>query len=149
MVLMFQREVAQKLMGKPGTKAYGPLAILAQLCAKPVKLIVLGPGAFSPPPKVESEVVRFDPRADAPPLVERRGMLNLLHRGFAQRRKTLANNFSGALVPAELTPVLEAQGLAPNIRAEAIAPAGWLALIHALRATHPEAHARLTKTGTG
>jgi 16S rRNA (adenine1518-N6/adenine1519-N6)-dimethyltransferase len=134
MVLMFQLEVAQKLMGEPGTKAYGPLSVVAQLCCRLVRLVKLGPGSFRPAPKVDSAVVQFDPRDGAPSLPERKALLAFLHRSFAHRRKTLANNWQGALPPEAL---LEA-GLDPTLRAEAIAPALWLSATRHLLNHHPE-----------
>ena len=62
MVLMFQLEVGQKLLGKPGEKDYGPLSILAQLTTRMTRLMKLGPGAFRPAPKVDSVVLLFEPR---------------------------------------------------------------------------------------
>lgn len=134
MVLMFQLEVAQKLMGEPGTKAYGPLSVVAQLCCRLVRLVKLGPGSFRPAPKVDSAVVQFDPRNGAPSLLERKALLAFLHRSFTHRRKTLANNWQGALPPEAL---LEA-GLDPTLRAEAIAPALWLSATRHLLIHHPE-----------
>lgn len=120
MVLMFQLEVGRKLMGGPSTKEYGPLAILAQLCCRLTKLMTLGPGSFRPAPKVDSAVLLFERRAEAPSLAERRALLALLHRAFASRRKTLSNN---------LGPEAEALGLDPRARAEALPPAAWLAAL--------------------
>ena len=134
MVLMFQLEVAQKLMGEPGTKAYGPLSVLAQLCARLTRLMKLGPGSFRPAPTVDSAVVLFEPRAGAPSLAERKALLAVLHRSFAHRRKTLANNWQGGL-PAE---ALSEAGLAPALRAEVIPPAAWLSATRILLMHHPE-----------
>jgi len=134
MVLMFQLEVAQKLMGVPGTKAYGPLSVLAQLCSRLTRLVKLGPGSFRPAPKVDSAVVQFDPRADAPMLAERRALLAFLHRSFAHRRKTLANNWQGTLSPEALSNA----GLSPQLRAEVIAPPAWLEATRKLMQVHPE-----------
>ena len=134
MVLMFQLEVAQKLMGVAGTKAYGPLSVLAQLCARLTRLVKLGPGSFRPSPKVDSAVVQFEPREDAPSLVERRAMLTVLHRSFAHRRKTLANNWVGTLSAEALTKV----GLTSTLRAEVIAPSAWLEATRRLIHQHPE-----------
>ncbi|WP_338029082.1 16S rRNA (adenine(1518)-N(6)/adenine(1519)-N(6))-dimethyltransferase RsmA [Geothrix oryzisoli] len=134
MALMFQLEVAQKLMGEPGTKAYGPLSVLAQLCARLTRLVKLGPGSFRPAPKVDSAVVQFDPRLDAPSLAERRALLAVLHRSFGHRRKTLANNWQGTLTAEALT----AAGLASALRAEVIAPAAWLSATRTLLNQHPE-----------
>lgn len=134
MVLMFQLEVAQKLMGVPSSKAYGPLSVLAQLCARLTRLVKLGPGSFRPAPKVDSAVVLFEPIVNAPSLEERRALLTVLHRSFAHRRKTLANNWQGIL-SAE---ALNAAGLASTLRAEVIAPASWLSATRALLIHHPE-----------
>ena len=134
MVLMFQLEVAQKLMGVPGTKAYGPLSVLAQLCARLTRLVKLGPGSFRPAPKVDSAVVQFEPRMDAPSLAERRTLLAVLHHSFTHRRKTLANNWQGML-PAE---ALSSVGLASALRAEVITPSAWLLATRELLKSHPE-----------
>ena len=134
LVLMFQLEVAQKLMGEAGTKAYGPLSVLAQLCTRMTRLARLGPGSFRPAPKVDSAVLQFEPRPDAPDPDERRALLFLLHRAFAHRRKTLANACQGMLAPEALAEA----GLGPGLRAEAIAPSAWLAALRILRPHHPE-----------
>jgi 16S rRNA (adenine1518-N6/adenine1519-N6)-dimethyltransferase len=134
MVLMFQLEVAQKLMGVPATKAYGPLSVLAQLCARLTRLVKLGPGSFRPAPKVDSAVLLFEPREDAPSLAERKALLAVLHRSFTHRRKTLANNWQGALPAEALTTV----GLASALRAEVIAPAAWLDVTRKLMSQYPE-----------
>lgn len=134
MVLMFQLEVALKLMGEPGTKAYGPMSVLAQLCARLTRLVKLGPGSFRPAPKVDSAVVQFEPRSGAPSLAERRALLTALHRSFGHRRKTLANNWQG-LLPAES---LSEAGLAPALRAEVVPPAAWLSATRALLIQYPE-----------
>lgn len=134
MVLMFQLEVGQKLMGEPGTKAYGPLSVLAQLCARLTRLVKLGPGSFRPAPKVDSAVVLFEPRPDAPALAERKALLSVLHRSFAHRRKTLANNWQGVLSADDLTRV----GLEATLRAEVIAPPTWLDATRKLIHQHSE-----------
>jgi 16S rRNA (adenine1518-N6/adenine1519-N6)-dimethyltransferase len=134
LVLMFQLEVAQKLMGVPGTKAYGPLSVLAQLCARLTRLVKLGPGSFRPAPKVDSAVVLFEPRADAPSLAERKHLLTVLHRSFTHRRKTLANNWQGVLSAEALTEV----GLASALRAEVVPPSIWLSAARALVIQQPE-----------
>ena len=128
MVLMFQREVGEKLTGKPGSKAYGPLSALAQLCCRMTRLLRLGPGAFDPSPKVESVVLRFEPLPDAPPVAERQAFLDFLHNSFAHRRKTLLNNWAGKPEAEPLAIELERQGLALNARAEALDPSRMLGL---------------------
>lgn len=128
MVLMFQLEVGQKILGSPGTKAYGPLSVLAQACSRPSRLLKLGPGSFDPAPKVDSAVLLFEPHPDPLPVAERKGFLDFLHRGFAHRRKTLVNNWQGWL-PAEAGRAwLEAEGLGPASRPEAVSVELWRAL---------------------
>lgn len=128
MVFMFQAEVGHRLLGRPGTRDYGPLSILAQLCCRMERLVKLGPGSFAPPPKVDSVVLLFRPREQAPELAERRGILDLLHRGFAQRRKTLANNLQAWLGPEEARNLLHRAGIRPDLRPEAVDPSGWRTL---------------------
>ncbi|HJU84614.1 MAG TPA: 16S rRNA (adenine(1518)-N(6)/adenine(1519)-N(6))-dimethyltransferase RsmA [Holophagaceae bacterium] len=132
MVLMFQLEVGQKILGEPGRKAYGPLSVLAQLCARVTRLAKLGPGSFRPSPKVDSVVLQFEPRPDAPDLATRARLLDLLHRSFAHRRKTLHNNWAGWEAADPLHKALEAQNLPASLRAEALAPNQWLHLAQAL-----------------
>ena len=125
MVFMFQLEVGQKLLGRPGEKEYGPLSILAQLCCRLTRLLKLGPGAFRPAPKVDSAVLLFEPRADAVPRAQRRALLAFLHTSFGHRRKTLANNWQVRFTPDQARSLLAASALAPAIRAEAVPPAAW------------------------
>ena len=133
MVLMFQLEVGQKLLGQPGEKAYGPLSVLAQLTTRMTRLMKLGPGAVRPAPKVDSVVLLFEPRGDAPEHPQRKEMLALLHLSFAHRRKTLANNWQARMAPGEIASILEAVGLPPAVRAEAVPLETWLSLLHRLR----------------
>lgn len=135
MVLMFQLEVGQKIQGKHGTKEYGPLSVLAQLCCRVTRLMKLGPGSFRPAPKVDSVVLRFDPLPDAPEANSRKALLNLLHRSFAHRRKTLANNWQAFLAPDEARATLGSVGLPMAIRAEAVPPETWLSLLQSLQET--------------
>ncbi|MBP1626602.1 MAG: ksgA [Holophagaceae bacterium] len=132
MVLMFQLEVGQRILGVPGTKDYGPLSILSQSVARVTRIMKLGPGSFRPAPKVDSIVLLFEPRPDALPLAERKPLLDLLHRSFAQRRKTLANNWGGWLSPEEIQGVLEAEKLSPSVRAEAVPVANWISILRRL-----------------
>jgi len=126
MVMMFQLEVGQKLMGHPGEKNYGPLSVLAQSVANMKTVVKLGPGSFAPPPKVDSIVLLFEPKSDAPTLDERRAMLSMLHSSFAHRRKTIANNWSSVLSDAQINSICSTTGISASSRAEAIAPPKWL-----------------------
>ncbi|MDP2877605.1 MAG: 16S rRNA (adenine(1518)-N(6)/adenine(1519)-N(6))-dimethyltransferase RsmA [Holophaga sp.] len=133
MVLMFQLEVGQKILGKPGTKEFGPLSVLAQLCCRVTRLMKLGPGAFRPSPKVDSVVLRFDPRPDAPSFETRRELLILLHRSFAHRRKTLSNNWQGLVDGERTAEILESLNLPGQVRAEAVPVEAWMELLGRLR----------------
>ena len=132
MVLMFQLEVGQKLTGRPGEKNYGPLSVLAQSAANIRTLIKLGPGSFSPPPKVDSIVLLFEPKPGAPTPDERRAMLSVLHRSFAHRRKTIANNWSSFLSGQQINSVCSAVGISASSRAETIAPPKWVEIARCL-----------------
>jgi 16S rRNA (adenine1518-N6/adenine1519-N6)-dimethyltransferase len=128
LTLMFQREVADRLLAQTRTPSYGRLAVIAQWRCKVRRLFDLPPGAFTPPPKVTSTVLRLEPRLDALKadfaLVER-----VTAAGFGQRRKMLRSSLK-SLGDAE--GLLARTGLAPTARAEEIDVAGFLALAKAL-----------------
>jgi len=118
-IVMVQREVAERLRAVPGTKAYGPLAVLTQIVARPQRGFVVSPGAFVPRPEVDSEVVLIAPsrelRADAHDFETFRRLVMTV---FGQRRKQLANSLrSLADEPAEL---LRSTGIDPKRRPETL-----------------------------
>ncbi len=129
LVFMFQLEVGQKILGQPGTKEYGPLSVLSQLCCQVTRLMKLGPGSFRPAPKVDSVVLRFDPLPEAPDYPTRQALLGLLHRSFAHRRKTLVNNWQGFVDPEITAGILAELKLPGLVRAEAIPVATWTELL--------------------
>jgi 16S rRNA (adenine1518-N6/adenine1519-N6)-dimethyltransferase len=136
LVLMFQKEVARRLVAGPGDPAYGSLSLATQYRAQAELLFTVPRGAFAPPPKVESAVVRLVPRAEPllPPAAER-VFETLLRAGFTQRRKTFLNSAagSGRAVPREaLARGLEALGLTERARAEEIPLEGFLRLAREL-----------------
>jgi 16S rRNA (adenine1518-N6/adenine1519-N6)-dimethyltransferase len=138
-VFLVQREVAERLAATPGTHAWGIVSVLLQREAEVSIERIVPPGAFLPPPKVDSAVLCavFRPPADAiaDPIRFRR----LVKAGFGQRRKTLANALKAARVadPAALGRALEAAGVDPGRRAETLAVAEWAALDRALGAAGP------------
>jgi 16S rRNA (adenine1518-N6/adenine1519-N6)-dimethyltransferase len=141
LVLMFQREVAERIVAVPGSKNYGRLAVLAQWRSEPRILFDIAPSAFVPPPKVVSAVVRLVPRSDPLPCD-----LTMLERvtaaAFGQRRKILRQSLKALGVePAAL---LEPAGIAPTARAEEIPVEGFVAMARALadirKASHNAAH---------
>lgn len=131
MQFVLQLEVAERLLAGPGTKAFGPLSVIAALRTRREKLRLLAPGCFRPPPKVTSCALRLE-RLAAPPLPahEIDAVEAWLHRGFAQRRKTLANNLAEHRGPVQ--EFLVARGLPPDARAEAVPARDWLDLARAL-----------------
>jgi 16S rRNA (adenine1518-N6/adenine1519-N6)-dimethyltransferase len=121
-VLMVQREVADRVAAAPGSRDYGLLSVMVQMYGPVEKLFTLPPGAFTPPPKVHSTVFRwrFAPRF-AELDVEPAGFSGFLRRGFAQKRKTLANNLRAAgIPPAAVEAALSSAGVEPMVRAEAV-----------------------------
>lgn len=91
-VVLVQREVAERLAARPGTRDYGYLSVAAQLATTPEILFRVPPGAFSPPPKVESAAVLLTPRERAAADAGR--FLEFAGRAFRQKRKTLRNNLA-------------------------------------------------------
>jgi 16S rRNA (adenine1518-N6/adenine1519-N6)-dimethyltransferase len=120
-VLMVQREVADRISAKPGSRDYGLLSATAQLYTKVEKLFTLPPGAFNPPPKVHSTVLRLTVAPQLDKLrVPEHPFIDFLKLSFGQKRKTLWNNLRSQYQPELLKAALERTGIKPNIRAEAL-----------------------------
>jgi 16S rRNA (adenine1518-N6/adenine1519-N6)-dimethyltransferase len=132
-VLMVQREVADRLAAPPGGSDYGLLSATAQLYARVEKLFTLLPGAFSPPPKVQSTVVRLTlaPRLENLRVPEE-AFVNFLKQSFGQKRKTLWNNLKSQYRPEILRAALEKAGVKATVRAEALSLEKSAALFRAL-----------------
>ena len=120
-VIMVQKEVADRLAANPGTRDYGLLSATAQLYARVETLFTLPPGAFTPPPKVHSSVVRLtmSPRIDSLHVPEE-AFINFLKLSFGQKRKTLWNNLKTEYAPDSLRAALQEAGVKPAERAEAL-----------------------------
>ena len=130
LTLMFQKEVADRLAARPGTKAYGRLSVVSQWRAEVRPLFNLPARAFTPPPKVLSTVVRFTPRP-APDPAPWPAFERVTAAAFGQRRKMLRASLRSLGCADRL---LEATGLEPTARAEEIDVAGFAALARALAA---------------
>lgn len=129
MLFMLQKEVVDRMAAPPGGKDYGRLSVMIQWRLRVEKLFDVRPGAFTPPPKVDSSVVRLVPHAQPPVEVrDTDAFARVVQTAFAQRRKTLRNNLKG-LLAAE---VLEALGIDPQRRAETLTLAEFAALANAL-----------------
>ena len=128
LVLMFQREVAERIVAAPGSKAYGRLSVLTGWRAQAKILFDIHPSAFVPPPKVTSSVVEFIPRA-APLPCDRHLLERVTAAAFGQRRKMLRQSLK--TLGADPLPLLAAVGIAPTARAEEIPVEGFVALARA------------------
>jgi 16S rRNA (adenine1518-N6/adenine1519-N6)-dimethyltransferase len=93
-VFLVQKEVAERLAAAPGNREYGYLSVATQIFAEVSVLFEVKPGAFHPPPKVDSAVVRLTPRRDAPAADEAEGFLRFAGHCFHQKRKTIRNNLA-------------------------------------------------------
>jgi 16S rRNA (adenine1518-N6/adenine1519-N6)-dimethyltransferase len=133
-VFLLQREVAERLAAAPGTRDFGILSVLLQREADVSVERIVPPGAFLPPPKVESAVVCaiFRPPADA--VADAARFRRLVKAGFAQRRKTLGNALrAGRIVgEEELAGALARAGIDAGRRGETLSPSEWAALDRAL-----------------
>jgi len=125
LVLMFQREVAERIVAGPGSKTYGRLSVLAAWRTQAKILFDIAPSAFVPPPKVTSSVVQLVPRADPLPC-DRAALERITAAAFGQRRKMLRASLKSLGV--DPLPLLEKAGLDPTARAEDIAVEGFVAL---------------------
>jgi 16S rRNA (adenine1518-N6/adenine1519-N6)-dimethyltransferase len=133
-VLLVQREVAERLAAVPGTKDWGLVSVLLQREADVSIERVVPPGAFVPPPRVESAVVRAAFRPPHEPIADPARFRRIVKAGFAQRRKTLANSLRAARVagPEQLAAALARAGIDGGRRGETLAVAEWAALERAL-----------------
>ncbi len=133
LVVMVQREVAERMVATPPKMSF--LSVLVQFFARPRIAFRVGPGAFTPPPKVESAVVTLERREPPLPRGEWARFFRLVQAGFAQRRKQLVNALASelALDKERVRALLIAAGIAPNRRAETLTLDEWLRLYEAFR----------------
>ena len=129
MHFMLQKEAVERMVAPRGGDDYGRLSVMIQYRCRAEKLFGVPPGAFFPPPKVESAIVRLVPHDAAPVEVgDEATFAKLVRQSFAQRRKTLRNNLKGVLDSA----AIEAAGVDPSIRPEQLTLAQFAALSRAL-----------------
>ena len=136
-VLMFQREVAERIVAAPGSKSYGRLSVLVQWRCEARILFDVNPSAFVPPPKVTSSLVRLVPRAQPLPC-DRKLLESVTQAAFGQRRKMLRQSLRSLNV--DVPALLATAGLSPTARAEDIPVAGFAALAQALAARRTLGH---------
>lgn len=125
MHFMLQKEVVNRLAAGPGTKNYGKLSVMAQYYCKVLPVLQVPPGAFKPPPKVDSAVVKLIPHSTKPVQVESESALNqVVSQAFNQRRKTVRNSLKDCLDEAAIV----SAGVDPDSRAETLSLAQYAAL---------------------
>lgn len=125
MHFMLQKEVVERMAAAPGNKTYGRLSVMLQLDCQVEHLFDIGPGAFTPAPKVDSSFVRLTPKAA--PIYDpelKPALAKIVSAAFAQRRKTLHNNLKGLLSDAQISD----SEIDPAIRAEQLSPLQFVRL---------------------
>jgi len=125
MVFMVQKEVAQRMVSKPGIKDYGALSVAVQFYSRPEIVFDVPPHCFIPQPEVHSTIIRLDILSEPPTLVLDKDLyFKVVKASFAQRRKTLVNALSNSGIfnknKEEMKQILEAMGLKDNIRGEVL-----------------------------
>jgi 16S rRNA (adenine1518-N6/adenine1519-N6)-dimethyltransferase len=142
MHFMLQREVVERMAAAPGSKIYGRLSVMLQLACRVEPLLRVAPGAFRPPPKVESAVVRLTPlsTAERPEPALTRAIDSIVRAAFSQRRKTLTNALRG-LLDAD---AIRAAVIDPGARAESVPPRGFVELARQVQITSLQAGRHLT-----
>jgi 16S rRNA (adenine1518-N6/adenine1519-N6)-dimethyltransferase len=128
MHFMLQKEVVRRLCADPDTADYGRLTVTVAARAAAIELFTVGPGAFRPPPQVDSAVVRIVPRPPAFPLHDLAVFDRVVTLAFGQRRKTLANALLGTVSPAQFA----AAGVDPRARGETLSAEEFARLANGL-----------------
>lgn len=129
MHFMLQKEVVERIVAEPGSKTYGRLSVMMQYYCKAEYLFTVGPGNFTPPPKVDSAIVRLTPRPFSVQAEDEMALAELVKQAFSQRRKTLRNTLKGWAEDADFAAV----GIDPGLRAEALPVADFVRLANHLR----------------
>lgn len=137
-VLLVQKEVAERLYAKSGSKAFGALSVRVQYLAHCELICTVPATAFYPPPKVDSAVVRLIPYQIEPPAIDPRQLETLVKVGFREKRKMLRNNLQSIIERDSLTQLLEQLEINPQARAEDLSVSQWVALANELRVNSQE-----------
>ena len=135
-VLLLQREVADRLCARPRSKAFGALSVKVQYLADCELICPVPASAFHPPPKVESAVVRLHPRLISPAATNPHCLDQLVKLGFASKRKMLRNNLPTVIDRDRLLSLLEALSINPQVRAEDLSVRQWVALSNKMQETN-------------
>ncbi len=139
LVLLLQREVAERLQAQPGSKTYGAMSVRIQYLADCELIRTVPPQAFYPKPKVDSAVIRLHPRPWPLQAEDPRWFSTLVQQGFATRRKKLVNCLQSLVAKHNVLEVLTHLHLDPNCRAEQLGLNDWIHLSNLLLASRPAA----------
>ena len=141
MVLMFQKEVAERFIAAPGTKAYGILSIFGNYYHHIDELIEVSPDSFHPRPKVQSMVLSFRPKAPVLSAELESIFRSLVKHAFAMRRKTLLNSLSGyrGATREDIACIFEKAGLSTTLRAENLSLENYISLTYLFAEFNKEA----------
>jgi 16S rRNA (adenine1518-N6/adenine1519-N6)-dimethyltransferase len=131
-VLLVQKEVAERLYANPSSRAFGALSVRVQYLAECELICTVPAKAFSPPPKVDSAVVRLRPRPLQTQATDPRQLETLLKLAFSSKRKMLRNNLKSVVEADKLTQFLEQLNVNPQVRAEDLSVQQWVALSNVL-----------------
>ncbi|MEH2304008.1 16S rRNA (adenine(1518)-N(6)/adenine(1519)-N(6))-dimethyltransferase RsmA [Nostoc sp.] len=131
-VLLVQKEVAERLYAKPGSKTFGALSVRVQYLAECELICTVPASAFHPAPKVDSAVVRLRPRKIEIPALNPRQLETFLKLGFGAKRKMLRNNLQSVIERDRLSHLLEQLKINPQARAEDISVQQWVILANEL-----------------
>jgi 16S rRNA (adenine1518-N6/adenine1519-N6)-dimethyltransferase len=135
-ILMFQKELAQRLMAGPGTKDYGRISAMLQYCAEIRHLAAVPAHLFYPKPKIDSEVIEIDFSRPCPHVsADESFLFRVIKAAFSKRRKTLKNALSGSdlgIGTGKVSQALEAAGIDPARRAETLSVDEFVGLTKAL-----------------
>lgn len=123
LVIMMQKEVAQRIAASPGAKDYGVLSVITQLYCEVDYLFSVSRHCYLPSPKVDSAVVRLWPKAERP-----RHVIPVVKAAFSSRRKTIQNSLRNVYSPARVSRALDQAGIHPGRRAETLSLAEFIAL---------------------
>lgn len=132
-VLLVQKEVADRLVAHPSTKAFGALSVRVQYLADCELICPVPAKAFYPPPKVESAVIRLTPRSLDKPALNPRHLEQIVTLGFASKRKMLRNNLKSMIESDRLATILEQLHINPQARAEDLSLENWVKLSDTLQ----------------
>ncbi|MGC6483330.1 MAG: 16S rRNA (adenine(1518)-N(6)/adenine(1519)-N(6))-dimethyltransferase RsmA [Synechococcus sp.] len=134
LVLLVQKEVAERIRARPGHSSFSALSVRMQLLAHCRMVCPVPPRCFQPPPKVQSEVIRLDPwpAAQRPEPALARWVERLLKQAFLARRKMLRNTLTGLCPPDQLQTLAAAAGIDLQQRPQEVAPSAWVELARGL-----------------